>query len=179
MSLKVIGQDVFFKQMTKQEDHYEYCLMKWNAAEDRVETVLDKNIGNGPYTIASENLLFYYMPKEGLYRLDLQSGEEKLVRECDENTMYVALACDGTYVYLDNFSNQFEYDEASENNLYVCDFDGKVVNTIPTGIFYGMELADPDYLFQRVGIDGKPPFWSYIRKEDITDPNVAWSAIEE
>ncbi len=174
--LKVMGQDVFFTQVAKLEKYYAYQLVKWNAAEDRVETVLDKSIG--PYTIANENLLFYYVPKDGLYRLDLQSGEEKLVRECDENTMYAALACDGTYVYLDNFMNQSYYDEASEHNLYVCDFDGKVVNTIPTPVLY-VELSDPDYLFHRVFVNGKLPLWSYIRKEDITDPNVTWSVIEE
>ncbi len=174
--LKVVGQEVFFIQMTKLEDDDVCQLMKWNAMDGQVQTVLDKNMVF--YTIASDGKLFYYMPREGLYRYNLNTREDKLVRECDEDTMYALLACDGNYVYLDNFHNRFYYDEQSGHNLYVCDLDGNTVNTIPMAIDY-LELTDQHYLFTRSFVDGKLPGWAYIRKEDITDPNVTWSIVGE
>ncbi len=173
--LKVMGQDVFFTKVTVLNDYYAYQLMKWNATDGQVQTVLDKSIG--PYTIAADGKLFYYMPRKGLYRYDLNTREDKLVRECDENTMYVWLAYDGTYVYLDNFNNRFYYDEQSEYNLYVCDLDGNTVNTIPADFGY-MELSDQDYLFQQT-FSSEGLQWSYIKKKDITDPNVTWSIVGE
>lgn len=174
LDLKVLGDQVFFTQVQHPEKKYIYQLMRYDTKEDRTETVLKEHIDS--YTLGDHGELYYFIARDGLYRCDLQTMDSKKIRACDEETMYVKLAYDGTYLYLDNIDNQYDYSEESEHTIFVCDLEGNLVNAIRGGAWY-LELTDPSYMFV-LYYSEKGSGWSYIKKSEITNPSVTWTRIE-
>ncbi len=173
--LKALDNNIFFTKVDKREDNYFYHLMRYDTEKNEAYTVLEENICS--YTLAKNGLLFYYIPKEGLYRCDLQTMKTKQIRKCDEESMYVSLAYDGTYLYLDNMNNRFYYNEGSKHQVFVCDVEGNLVNSILMEVQF-LELSDKDYMFTEM-FSNEGPYWSYIKKTDITDPSVTWSKVSK
>lgn len=174
--LKVLNDTVFFTQVKRQEDNYIYQLMKYDINENNVDTVLKEAIFS--YTLGNNGLLYYFVSKDGLYQYDLQTMKSKKLRACDEETMYIDLAYDGTYIYMDNLANRVFYNEDSQSQIFVCNLEGKLLNTISKDFSMSLELSDKDYMFMQSFSD-KGPYWAYIKKEDIKDSVVTWSAVNK
>lgn len=92
--------------------------------------------------------------------------------------MYIDLAYDGTYIYMDNLANRVFYNEDSQSQIFVCNLEGKLLNTISKDFSMSLELSDKDYMFMQSFSD-KGPYWAYIKKEDIKDSVVTWSAVNK
>lgn len=175
--LKVLNDHVFFTQVQRQEDNYIYQLMNYDIKENKVDTVLKDSIFS--YTLGGNGLLYYFISKDGLYQCDLQTMKSEKIRACDEETMYVNLACDGTYLYMDNLANRLFYNEDSQDKIFVCDLEGKLQSSVLSA-FRGMslELSDENYMLMRSFSD-KGPYWAYIKRTDITDLAVTWRAVDK
>ena len=175
--LKYLDGNVFFMQTQKVEEgiYYTYQLMRYNVSSGETISLVEDGIQS--YTLGDDGLLFYYVAMEGLYRCNLQTMEPELIRECDEETMYAHLACDGTYVYLENLYNRLLYDADSEDKMFVCDLNGNLVNAIPA-LLIEREVCDEDYMFSH-GYTENGECWRYIKKEDIADPDVTWTFVKQ
>lgn len=172
--LKVLDKNIFFTKIKRDEDNYYNYLMRYDMEQNETYEVLEDNICS--YTLAKNGQLFYYIPMDGLYRCDLQTMKTKLIRKCDEESMQVLLAYDGTYLYLDNSFND-TFNEESKSQVFVCDVDGNLVNTIPMEAPI-LEISDQDYMLaQELSNEGRQ--WVYIKKTDITDPSVTWSKVSK
>lgn len=174
MHLRVLGDQVFFTQAQHLDKKYIYQLMRYDIKEERTETVLQEHID--AYTLGDHGELYYFIARDGLYRCDLKTMDSKKLRECDEETMYVKLAYDGTYLYMDNLDNRYDYNEESEHNIFVCDLEGSLINSIHADPLY-LELTDPNYIVIKTFSD-QGTGWSYIKKTDITKKDVTWTRIE-
>ena len=90
--------------------------------------------------------------------------------------MYVSLAWDGTYLYLDNVETRVFYNGETERKVFVCTLEGETVNEIGASADY-VDLTDGEYMIMRMFVQGEGVFWSYIKSSDITDPNVEWTVL--
>ena len=172
--LKVQDDMVFFTQVDKGDKGYLHQLMKYDPDKKQVENVIDVHINT--YTFAKEGQLFVGITGEGVFKYDWQNDELVLFRKSDEKTMYVSLAIDGEYLYLDNMQNRF-YNNDNEHRVYVYDLEGNLVNEVLGGILY-TEVCDYDYMFTTAH-NGNGEYWTYIKKEDLRNADVTWSAVEE
>lgn len=165
LNLKVLNNNIFFRQAKRSKDTGIYGLMRYDTKTGQVDTLLEGNIIS--YTIGDNGQIFYYMAEDALYSLDLETKQSAKLRECDDETMYAALACDGTYLYLDNMLNRFFHNKNSEHQTFVCDLSGNIVNTIPMEVA-GIEVSDSDYILtQESSKEGS--YWVYIQKSSIKD----------
>ena len=172
--LKVLQGQVFFLQVKKQDGNYIYELMKYDEANGQTGVVIEDNVSS--YTLTETGYLFYHVPMDGVYRCDLQTMKTEMIRKCDEETMYVQLAYDGTYLYLENFENNYYYSEDSQHQIFVCNLEGETVNVIPGGMLF-TEISDKDYMMT-FSFSSEGPCWEYIRKTDIMNSGVTWSAVK-
>lgn len=173
--IKILNNDIFFKQSKKADDKSSYGLMMYDMQSGKVSTLLEGNIIS--YTIVNDGKIFYYIAEDGMYSLDLNTMQSQKIRECDEETMYVMLAFDGTYLYLDNMLNKFFYSKSSEHRIFVCDLEGNNVNTVPTGIEC-ISVSDSDYMFRQESSGVEGTYWMYIKKSDIKNAH-SWNKVEK
>lgn len=173
-NLKLYNGELFFVQSAKRGEGHIYELMKCDVLTGKTEAVIKENVLS--YTIAKGEIMYYAVPMEGVYSYDLRNKKSKLIRASDEASMYVSLAYDGKYLYLDNISNKTYYEEDCEHSIFVCDTNGKDINVIPGGQSV-TDLSDENYLFQMQFIRNVGNRWAYIRKENVTDPNVQWETV--
>lgn len=173
-NLKLYDEAVFFVQSVNLEEGYTYELVKCDISTGVAEVVTKENVMS--YTLTEGDMLYYAVPKEGIYQYNLKNKSAKRIRACDRETMYVSLAYDGTYLYLDNVSNKLYYDENTKHCVYICDKNGKDINVIPGGQSV-TELSDENYIFHMQFVRNVGNRWAYIKKENITDPNVQWETV--
>lgn len=181
--LKVLNNNVFFmlreKDPDSESEEYGYLeyLMRYDIGSGEVMKALQNPID--AYTIADNGLLFYFVAGEGLYQCNLKTMEIKLVRECDEDTVYgVWLAYDGTYLYLENYFTYILSGKTIDHRIFVCSLEGEIINSIPGSGFLHTEIADGDYMLTKWFSEDMGQIWAYIKKSDITDPDVTWSIVE-
>ena len=178
-SLKVVKDNIFGIQNEKRGESRKKSIIKYNNTTGEMDSLVANDLIIS-YTIVDENTLYYYVETEGLYRLDINTNKSKLVRACDEETKSVHLAYDGTYLYMENEIKGYRYNENSIHQIFVCDLDGNIINSI------GMEeyenilpaaFCDEFYLFAtHYSHEGQQ--WTYIKHEDITKKDVTWTNIE-
>lgn len=144
---------------------------------DMGKTELDTEATVNSYTFSGDGTLYYFTSTDARYKAE--TGKAELIRACDEETMYAVLSCDGTRIYLDNRNNRFYYNEASEHRIFVCDLEGKLINSIPGGINI-TELADGDNLYTKAFAAGENggEFRSYIKNSELTAPNAEWMLVD-
>ncbi len=178
-NLKVVGDNIFGIQSEKKGEDYKKSIIKYNCTTKEVETIVEEDLIIS-YTIVDENTIYYYVETEGLYELNINNKESKLIRECDEETKSVYLAYDGTYLYMDNLINEYRYNENSHHQIIVCDLNGKEINTIDMEANENLlpaSFCDENYLFA-THFSPKGEQWTYIKHEDITKKDVSWTNIE-
>ncbi len=174
-SLMTLNRSLFFRQVTVEEGGvYKEYLMRYDMDTGKTEAVLEEAITS--YTLVGDGKLVYAVPKDGLYLYDMETGEKEKIRACDEETMYVSLAWDGTYLYLENLENRIFYNKTTERKVLVCTLEGETVNEIGASADY-VELTDGEYMLMRMFVQGEGVFWSYIKSSDITNPNVEWTVL--
>lgn len=176
--LKRIGNSLYFAQSGREDgdDFYHYLLMEYHMVTGETESVLDENIGF--YTFSGENTIFYTIPFEGLYRYDLISGERQLIMESDEEMIRIQLACDGTYLYLNNSLNYNYNDGEYICKIIVCTLEGEIVNEILVDKQEIVELVDDNYMLKRYYSDEGFSRIQRVSREDITSENVVWELVE-
>ena len=178
-NLKAVGDNIFAIQCEKQGEDYKKSIIKYNCTTKEVESIVEEDLIIS-YTIVDENTIYYYVETEGLYQLNINSKESKLIRPCDEETKSVYLAYDGTYLYMENIMNKYRYNENSHHQIIVCDLDGKKINTIDMEANENLlpaSFCDENYLFA-THFSHKGQQWTYIKHEDITKKDVSWTNIE-
>lgn len=116
------------------------------------------------YVDIKNNILYYYVIEDGLYRKELSGGEAELLYKAQEDTGICFISYDGQYIYLDN-SRWFSFADYTKidwtKTLIVTDTDGNELNRIDT-LVYTVLFGDSEYLFA-IGSDGL----CYIPKKNI------------
>ena len=173
-SLMILNRSLFFMQVTKEDNVYQQYLMKYDMDTGKTEAVLEEVITS--YTLVGNGKLVYSVPKDGLYLYDMGTGLTEKIRSCDDETMYVNLAWDGTYLYLENLQNRIFYDTESKRKIFVCTLEGETVNELKGGMDYA-QLCDGDYILIKLYADGALPSWAYIKGSDVVNPDAEWTAL--
>lgn len=172
-NLKILNNNLFYRRTISTDGQKSYELVQYDIQTGAVNPIEQGNIIS--YTIADNGMIFLYMAEDAMYSLDLATMKSVKIRDCDDDTMYVMLAYDGKYLYLDNILNRGYHDKNSEHRIFVCDTEGNTINTVKAGIDC-LSVSDPDYMFAQ-DASGGMMYWQYIKKENIKDA-AEWSRIE-
>lgn len=150
-------------------------LMEYDLVSGETREVLDDNVFS--YTVTDTGDIYYYIAGDGLYLLSAGEMKGKKIRESTEETTFVRLAYDGCYLYMENFENQFYIGDAPKQHfIYVCDQNGKLLNSIKGGPLMADMVSENMILaLGRTELGLK---WNYIDKESILDANTKWRLIE-
>ena len=154
-----------------------YC---YNESTGKTTKLIDKNISD--YIIdTSNNIIYYYVINEGLYKYKIKDKEENLIYKAERNSTLCYISFDADYIYLDNTRwCLFTRTADLTRTLYVLDKDGNVINTIETrgSVFFG----DDRYKLFEVGKKKEVKYASlykltYIKKSEINTADT-WSESE-
>lgn len=107
-ALKAYGGNVFFVYTHTTFDYETRVtttigegLFCYNEKTGTVNKLLDKEVCD--YSVDEKNkILYYYVINEGLYRYELETGEDRLIYPSERNSTLCQVSCDENYVYLDN-----------------------------------------------------------------------------
>ena len=107
-------------------------LFCYNMKNDEVIKVVDAQVCD--FAIDdTNNILYYYVIGEGLYRYSFNSQETKKIYTADDLTTMCMLSYDGKYIYMDNVRHRaftVMGTDDTERYVYVLDSDGRMINTI-------------------------------------------------
>ena len=154
-----------------------YC---YNESTGKTTKLIDKNISD--YIIdTSDNIIYYYVINEGLYKYKIKDKEENLIYKAERNSTLCYISFDEDYIYLDNTRwCLFTRTADLTITLYVLDKDGNVINTIETRgrVLFG----DDRYKLFEVGKKTEVKYASmhklaYIKKSEINTADT-WSESE-
>lgn len=145
-SVRAYGDKVFFtysttefKKETKQNVMTGDGLYCYNESTGKTTKLIDKNISD--YIIdTSDNIIYYYVINEGLYKYKIKDKEENLIYKAERNSTLCYISFDEDYIYLDNTRwCLFTRTADLTITLYVLDKDGNVINTMETrgSVFFG------------------------------------------
>ena len=148
---------------TRQNTMVSRGLYVYDVDSKEVVRLLDEQVCD--YSVDMENnIIYYYVLEDGLYKKKLSGGEAELLYKAQEDTGICFMSFDGQYIYLDN-SRWFSFADYTKIDwtkmLIVMDTDGKEVNRIDT-LSYTVLFGDSDYLFATGGKG-----LCYIPKKDI------------
>ena len=186
-SVRAYGDKVFFtysttefKKETKQNVMTGDGLYCYNESTGKTTKLIDKNISD--YIIdTSDNIIYYYVINEGLYKYKIKDKEENLIYKAERNSTLCYISFDEDYIYLDNTRwCLFTRTADLTITLYVLDKDGNVINTIETRgrVLFG----DDRYKLFEVGKKTEVKYASmhklaYIKKSEINTADT-WSESE-
>ena len=186
-SVRAYGDKVFFtysttefKKETKQNVMTGDGLYCYNESTGKTTKLIDKNISD--YIIdTSDNIIYYYVINEGLYKYKIKDKEENLIYKEERNSTLCYISFDEDYIYLDNTRwCLFTRTADLTRTLYVLDKDGNVINTIETRgrVLFG----DDRYKLFEVGKKKEVKYASlfklaYIKKSEINTADT-WSESE-
>lgn len=151
-----------------------YC---YDIVNNQVGEILDKNISD--YSInTKDNVMYYYVINEGLYKYDCVSKEDKKIMSSDDTSALCQVSCDNNNVYLSNERwSVFARTLNITPYLWVLDKEGTVLNTIETGNYYTYFGDDKNILFSYIAKKNNYYNPAYIKKTDITTAET-WVDIE-
>lgn len=151
-----------------------YC---YDIVNNQVGEILDKNISD--YSInTKDNVMYYYVINEGLYKYDCVSKEDKKIMSSDDTSALCQVSCDNNNVYLSNERwSVFARTLNITPYLWVLDKEGTVLNTIETGNYYTYFGDDKNILFSYRAKKNNYYNPAYIKKTDITTAET-WVDIE-
>lgn len=156
-SAKSFGNKLFFilyegnrDKETKQLIIESKGLYSYDYDTGQTSEVTDKNIYD--YYFDTQNQILYSFVKgEGLYKTDIESGEENLIYKADSVMSMCNMSYDGTYIYLDNIfycTGVAVGKKRGENKkCIVLTQDGTVVNTISCKNYLTIYYGDNHYMF--------------------------------
>lgn len=154
-----------------------YC---YNIKDDEIKKVVDAAVCD--YVIDDKNnILYYYVIGEGIYRYTFDKGETKKIYEADNSTSMCMMSYDGQYIYFENSRHLLlSMDRSTSAKVYVIDKNGNMINTIETVTKTAIYFGDNKYLLHATNnddankyADGKRQYFHrmytvrYIDKKDI------------
>ena len=148
-------------------------LLSYDIISGNVEIIAKGNICS--YIIMPDKIMYIYRENEGLFILE--DGGERCLREAGEDTISVALACDGDKIYLDNSDTYYLYNRKIIKKVIVCNSDGKDEAVIPYSDIYALniEMCDHKYIYAFSMRPDASWSWAYIDKRNIDDAK--WSYV--
>ena len=182
-SVKAYGGNVFFAYTHYATEDYSFTttvsaegLFCYNPKTKEVGKIIDKEIID--YSIDEENkIIYYYVIGEGLYKYELNTGNEALIYKKDELSSMCQITYDGGYIFMDN--GKWAFNNAEKQRTWILDTDGKELKVLP-GFGNISYLGDKECIFT-YGYKGFLPAEAYggERKEKyFTESDIESDATE-
>lgn len=190
-NVKSFGNKLFFTIQQniyhEEKDDYERIskgLYVYDYESNEV-TVLSEEDVHDYYVIPEDNLLYYYVTGEGLYRSNLMEHRTELIIKATKEVDMCNISYDGTYLYLSNIKWLGLVSgvvESATKKCVVADKKGNTINEISCDDFLGIYFGDDRYMFARnmnnelVYIDKREistvTQWTSVLKEEMFLPTV-------
>ena len=155
----------------------------YDTETGKSQTVLDVDAYDFCIDPANEKL-YYYATSDGLYSYDLNTSSSNKLMESSEDAAYCEVSFDGEHLFMDNsewcgYSFAFINSEKKyEKKLWMMDFDGKVLQTVPLKNIVTMYYGDSSKLFAYYAVVGERSKLSYLDKAGIINGDMEWKSIE-
>jgi len=151
-------------------------LFYYDPKTKEVGKIIDKKIID--YSIDAENkIIYYYVIGEGLYKYELNNGNEALIFEKNELSPMCQITYDGGYIFMDN--GKWAFGNKDKNRTWILDAQGKELKAL-SGFGDISSLGDSDCIFTTGNFvltsDGGKTIKSYFTKSDIESEATEWKS---
>lgn len=182
-SVKAYGGKVFFVYTHYVMEDYSFTtrvsaegLFYYDPKTKEVGKIIDKKIID--YSIDEENkIIYYYVIGEGLYKYELNTGNEALIFEKNELSPMCQITYDGGYIFMDN--GKWAFGNKEKSRTWILDAEGKELKVLSSfgGIAY---LGDKDCIFTTgnyvITSGGGETIESYFTNSDIESDATEWKS---
>lgn len=176
VSLKYFNNYLYFREY----DNGIGMLSRIDVATGVKEVLADADVSS--FTInASGNELFYWIPGEGMHKVELDDLSSSLVRKCDENIFYMELACDEKYIYLSNYRSYNFYEDASiERSITILNMNGEQEGLISLEKYKGRPLCvTEDRIYVEIIEPEEGRVFAFIDKDKMLSKNAELTKIRK
>ena len=151
-NVKGFGDGLYFNvQHSERSDENisisSYGLYMYSQSEKNVSQISTENIND--YYL-SDNYLYYFINRQGLYKSDIENQKTELIYKSNKAVDMCNISYDGRYLYISN-GKYCDYLRKvlgnKEKKYIVIDTDGKVINEISCADSLEMLFGDDRYLF--------------------------------
>lgn len=182
-SVKAYGGKIFFAYTHYVTEDYSFTtrvsaegLFYYDTKTKEVGKIIDKEIID--YSIDEENkIIYYYVIGEGLYKYELNTGNEALIFEKNELSPMCQITYDGGYIFMDN--GKWAFGNKEKNKTWILDAEGKELKVLSSfgRISY---LGDKDCIFTdgnlEITSDGGKSRRKYFTNSDIESDATEWKS---
>lgn len=184
-SVKAYGGKIFFVYTHYVTEDYSFTtkvsaegLFYYDPNTKEAGRIMDKEIID--YSIDEENkIIYYYVIGEGLYKYELNTGNEALIFKKDELSSMCQITYDGGYIFMDN--GKWAFGNKEKQRTWILDKDGKELKKL-SGFGNISYLGDKDCIFTEgskeiLPYDDITESWEkYFTNSDIESDATEWKS---